>query len=579
MAGKGNRTLSISINNEYIKICEMSKKNNKVAVIHKAVTVPTPVRSYNDGTIRDRGALAKAIKVAMDSNRMESTKTVFSIASTKIATKEVIIPNVKANKIKDIITTNASEYFPVELEEYIINYLVLEKLEYENEDPKIKVMVMAMPEAMINAYYDLASSLGLEVKAIDFVGNSTYQTLKLQVDNAPSIVIQVENDATIVNILDNNVLQLQRTIPYGKSVVVNALMDSMRIKYDPALKKLQEQQLIHANFDGDPVTESLRYLITNVNRILDYYVTRNSNRPIEKAYIIGNATTMLGFKELFANELKLPIESIEQLNGVTTDKKTYVEASSIPTYIINIGAFINPVNFIPRSVQAEVKSKDDIRIFKVILGAAVVGSLILVVGSFAMMMSAKAERDTAQASVNQVKGIESVVNDYYEAKDIATDALAFQLLTYNNDDSLSGFITSLEQNMPSDISVKSMSVNSGEVTISGVASSKSSLALLVQKLKAVKNVNEVLIGSEAEVVDNEGVKTVTFSMTCTFMLDASLNPTQSAQTPTAPVKSATQAAATTAATQATQAATNATAATQAATNATAARSSTQAATR
>ena len=126
--------------------------------------------------------------------------------------------------------------------------------------------------------------------------------------------------------------------------------------------------------------------------------------------------------------------------------------------------------------------------------------------------------------------------------------------------------------MPSDISVKSMSVNSGEVTISGVASSKSSLALLVQKLKAVKNVNEVLIGSEAEVVDNEGVKTVTFSMTCTFMLDASLNPTQSAQTPTAPVKSATQAAATTAATQATSA-------TQAATNATAAQSSTQAATR
>ena len=127
--------------------------------------------------------------------------------------------------------------------------------------------------------------------------------------------------------------------------------------------------------------------------------------------------------------------------------------------------------------------------------------------------------------------------------------------------------------MPSDISIKSMSVNSGEVTISGVASSKSSLALLVQKLKSVKNVNEVLIGSEAEVVDNEGVKTVTFSMTCTFMLDASLNPTQAAQTPTAPVKSATQAAA------ATQTPAVTTAATQAATNATAAQSSTQAATR
>ncbi len=528
MANKGNRTLSISINNEYIKICELSRKNNKLTTIHKAVTVPTPPRCYNDGTIRDRAELAKAIKVAIDSNRMESTKTIFSIASSKVATKEVIIPNVKNNKIADIIMTNASEYFPVNLDEYIINFEVLEKLEYENQDTKIKVLVMAMPEAMINAYYDLAGSLGLEVKAIDYVGNSTYQTLKLQVDNSPSIVIQVENDATIVNILDNNVLQLQRTIPYGKSVVVNALMDSMRIKYDPALKMLQDQQLIHASFDGDPVTESLNYLVTNVNRILDYYVTRNSNRPIEKAYIIGNATTMLGFKELFTNELKLPIESIDELAGVVTDKKTYVEAVTIPTYIINIGAFLKPVNFVPRSVQDEVKSKDDIRIFKVILGASIVGSVVIIVSSFAMMMSAKAERDSAQSSVNQVKGIESVVNSYYEAKDTAADALAFQILTYNNNDSLAGFITSLEQNLPSDVTIKSMSSNSGEVTMSGVTSSKSSLALLVQRLKSVKNVQDVLIGSEAEVEDNEGVKSITFSMTCTFTLDASLNPTQSA---------------------------------------------------
>lgn len=544
MAGnKGNRTLSISINNEYIKICEMSKKSKNI-VIHKAVTIPTPVRSYNDGTIRDRGVLAKAIKVAMDSNRMESTKAIFSIASTKIVTKEVIIPDVKTNKIKDIIMMNASEYFPVQLEQYIVNYTVLEKLQYkdgENEETKIKVMVMAMPESIIDAHYDLASSLGLEIKAIDYVGNSTYQTLKTQIGTAPSIIIQVENDATIVNILDNNVLQLQRTIPYGKSVVVNALMDEARIKYDPALKRLQEEKILHTSFDGDPVTDSLNYLIMNVNRILDFYITRNSNRPIEKAYIIGNATTILGITELFSNELKLPIEPINELTGVVTDKKTYVEATSIPTYIINIGSFMNPVNFVPNSVQEAVKSKDDVRIFKIILGAAVVGSIILVAGSFAMMMSAKAERDAAQMSVDQVKGIESVVNEYYEAKDIATDALAFQVLTYNNDDSLAGFIASLEQNLPSDISIKSMSVNSGEVTISGVASSKSSLALMTQRLKAVKNVNEVLIGSEAEVEDNDGVKTITFSMTCTFILDVSLNPTQG-ESGNASTQAATQAA-------------------------------------
>ena len=194
------RILSITINNEYIKICEMTKIG-KLITVHKAVTVPTPERSYSDGLIKDRGTLAKTIKVALDDNRIMTTNVVFSLASTKIVTKEVIIPNVKNNKIADIIKTNATEYFPVNIEEYIIQYSILEHL--VNDENKIKMQVMAAPSEMIEAYYDLSSSLGFTIKSIDYVGNSTYQALKRQIDAVPSIVIQVENDSTIVNIFDN----------------------------------------------------------------------------------------------------------------------------------------------------------------------------------------------------------------------------------------------------------------------------------------------------------------------------------------------------------------------------------------
>ena len=38
------RILSITINNEYIKICEITK-GGKSIIVHKAVTIPTPERS------------------------------------------------------------------------------------------------------------------------------------------------------------------------------------------------------------------------------------------------------------------------------------------------------------------------------------------------------------------------------------------------------------------------------------------------------------------------------------------------------------------------------------------------------
>lgn len=507
------RILSITINNEFIKICEVTK-GGKSIIVHKAVTIPTPERSYSDGMIRDRGALAKTIKVALDDNRITTNNVVYSLASTKIATKEVIIPNVKSNKIADIINTNATEYFPVNIEEYIIEYSVLEHL--VDDENKIKVQVMAAPSEMIEAYYDLSSSLGFTINAIDYVGNSTYQGLKRQIDAAPSIVIQVENDATIVNIFNNNVLQLQRTIPYGKSVLVNAIMDAYTLKYEPALKKLQTEDLLHSSFGGDAITESLRYLVGNVNRIIDYYTTRNSNKPIERAYVIGNATTISGFNELFAHELNLSLVSIDKLKEVICDKKTYLDASTLPNYITNLGAFIAPVNFVPKNIAKNTKERDYSKFVKFVLTASIIGSIILVMVPLVTMLSAKSNRDTTKQNVDSIKDIESVVSDYYNAHDIALEALAFKTSTASNDDALGKFISTLETEMPSDISIKSMNVTDGVATLTGGASSKSSVALMIQKLSAIDYVSSVKVGSETETKDNAGIVSVTFSLACQF---------------------------------------------------------------
>lgn len=515
------RILSITINNEYIKISEISRLG-KVITVHKAVTIATPERSYSDGIIKDRTSLAKTIKVALDDNRITTTNVIFSITSTKIATKEVILPNVKQNKIGEIITTNASEYFPVNIEQYVIQHFVLERL--TNDENKIKVQVMAAPSEMIETYYDFASSMGFYVVAIDYVGNSTYQALKRQIDSVPSVVIQVENDSTIVNIFNNNILQFQKIIPYGKSVLVNAIMDSYSVKYDVALTKLQSENLLHTNFDGDPVTESMRYLIGNVNRIIDYFINRNSAKPVEKAYLIGNATTITGFADLFQNELNLPVICIDQLKDVICDKKTYLDISTLPNYITNIGAFIEPVNFVPRNLTENSKENDNTQIIKGALTASIVISALLIFVPFFMMISAKSNRDSLQKNVDRIKNIEDVVKDYYDSKDMASDAMAFRSLSVNNDDALAGFITSLESQMPSDISIKNMNITNGNVTITGGAGSKSSIALFIQRLSAVNNVAGVKIGSETETKDNSGIVTINFSLSCTFInTDSGIN--------------------------------------------------------
>lgn len=519
-----NRYLTINFNNEFIKVSEVSK-TNKGLVVHKAFSIPTPARAYRDGVIRDRNAIAKELTIVLQRHGITTTNVIYTISSTKIATKEVIIPYVAPKKIDSIVRMNATEYFPVNIEEYIIQTAVLETI-VNKDNPKkkeqLKLLVAAVPSKMIEEYYDFSSTMGFKVVAIDYLGNSTLQILKVQSDVENSVMVQIENDSTIISVFTNDVLQLQRTVPYGKTMLVNAVMEKRKIfNYDVALDILTKEQLIHSEFDGDDITEALRYLISNVSRIMDYQSSRNSNKPVDKVYLVGNATYILGLEELFRNNLNAPVESISFLKGVEADKKTYVEETALTTYIANIGAVINPLNFSPAASAAGADGKKsgsvDLGQMKLILGVAVVGAALLIIVPFVQMNLAKAEMEDAKARLEGIKSIEQVVEQYNIAQSRLNDVHQFTMMSINNNDVLMKFISDLEEVMPQGVQLTILSVDDGIVTMSGEATSKYAVAKFIMQLKSIDNTYEIFDESIQESIDDNLNITVGFNMSLAFV--------------------------------------------------------------
>lgn len=520
VSNQKNRYLTINFNNEFIKVCEVSK-TNKGLVVHKAFSIPTPARAYRDGVIRDRNAIAKELTIVLQRHGITTTNVIFTISSTKIATKEVIIPYVAPKKIASIIRMNATEYFPVNIDEYIIESSVLEVIENPDnkKDKKLKLMVAAVPDKMIEEYYDFSSTMGFKIIAIDYLGNSTLQLLKMQSEVDSSIMIQIENDSTIISVFEKDVLQLQRTVPYGKTMIVNAVMERRKIfNYDVALDILQKEQLIHPSFDGDEITESLKFLISNVSRIMDYQVSRNSNKPIEKAYIVGNATYILGLEELFQNSLNAPVESISFLKGVVADKKTYVEETTLTTYIANIGAVIAPINFVPHAISNTKKnSGTEFDQMKLVLGVAVVAAALLIIIPMVKMNVAKKEMEDAKTRLDGIKSIEGVMAEYSVSKANYDDVNTFRLMTVNNDDVICQFISDMEEAMPQGVQIKEMAVSDGVVTLKGEAFNKYAIAKFVQQVKTIDNVVSVFDYEIKEQVDDNFNLVAEFTFSCSFV--------------------------------------------------------------
>lgn len=508
------KLVSIVINNEYIKICEITK-SGKNSTVHKTVTIPAPEGCYEDGILIDIDTLSNAIKAVLVEHRFNSNSVVFSISSPRLATKEVLIPNVKANKIEKIVQANATEYFPVNMDEYIIQHTVLQEIEDQGQK-KLKIMVAAVPSEVVESYYDLAKALGLKVAFVDYAGNSTYQIMKQQIGEEVSLVIQVENDGTVINIFKENVLQLQRMVPYGKSMLVNAVMDKYGLKYDAATTKLQNETLLHSRFDGDEVTESLRYMASNINRVIDYYVSRN-RVSIQKAYLIGHSTTIKGFATLLSNELNMPITKVEALKGIVLDKKAYVEEATLTSYVTNLGAVVDPVDFVPRKMQEAGSKKENTKSIIIGFFGAIVVSALLVVIPLVQIVALNAQIGSLNKDIKGLSTINDVVNSYYNVKDKYNDVAAFAALTADSDDSLQDFVDYLEKNVPSDVVISGFTISSGAVSISGKAGSKASVALLIQQLQKNPAILNVDVPTISESKDSLGISQATFSLSCTFV--------------------------------------------------------------
>ena len=54
---------------------------------------------------------------------------VFTLSSTKVASREVMLPPLKDNRIQAVVETNASDYFPVDMSSYCIAHTLLERLQ------------------------------------------------------------------------------------------------------------------------------------------------------------------------------------------------------------------------------------------------------------------------------------------------------------------------------------------------------------------------------------------------------------------------------------------------------------------
>lgn len=492
---KSNRVLTVEITNESITVIEVTPSIKKQTNVHNALIFETPEDAYEDGALKDIDKIASAIRGQLESNGITNKNVIFILSSSKVVNREVLIPEVKENKVKGIVDANASEYFPVNIEDYVVSHSILEHVVDEDKTKQIKLMVVAAPISMVKSYYELGSMLGLTVQSIDYVGNAMLQLIKTQTSSmSTTMVIQLGSESTMLNIIKGDTLLLQRTVPYGTNTVVTEVMDEKGVDATTAMTLLQNERLITVDFDDNAATGAFRYLINNVGRVIDYYMTKNPDKPIDDVYLTGDGALIRGIDGLFKIQLNVQTRVMDSLYNIKFDPKIDLKIYN-PVYLIApIGAAFAPMGFQPVEVKTKSSSSSDYtKVGLVILGIGVVAAVGMTAVTMVMKNNAQAEQDNLNAQIAAIADIDQIVSDYDAAKAKLDDMHSMYDLTRSLNENVPMFLTALEQNLPKDIVVNEYSSSDTGISLSCVSKNYDAIAKFITELKKMDCISDAFV--------------------------------------------------------------------------------------
>lgn len=548
------KVISIETGIQWTKVAlvDYRKKNPPV---HEAFAFRTPEHAVEDGYIRDKDSLARALKEELVRRQILEKDVVFTLSSSKVVTREVMIPYVKDNKIKGIIDAQSRDYFPMDISGYTISYSKMDVVEDDGKK-QLKLLLVAIPDNLLGNYVSFAQLAGLKVETFDYIGNGCIQLMcDSFVDNA--MIIQLEEQATVISILENKKLAFQRVTPYGYGATISAVVDhpilgiddeekafdfllehnvifnkpSMPDNGDPAQQAIDQTQADEAYED---LAESLRYHLRIANTALDYYQNQVKKEFVGNVYLVGDGSRFAGIHKLFAQELPLPLQKIDfakiidlrNQNGVNDQKKAgkkkhqdytdpVMEESSNPRqpraatpvgFLSVIGAAVHPLDAKPKEMQAADSKKNDLHTAYVLLAGSLLLSLLLILGSSVRQLIAHSEH---RHLTDQLEALAYVQQTYDESSRVQQEEQVYVTIddaTKTKNEYLLPLIEQLEAELPSAIKVTSMQTDDNLITLNMTADRKITVGQMLLNLQNVTLLTDPSIPSMSEQTDEESGK-------------------------------------------------------------------------
>ena len=577
-----NRVLGIEIGQNLTRVVEIDYKT-KNPKVHSMFSFPTPPEMIDDGVVHADSIFRSMLYSKIKEKKINTNKVVFTLNSTRIASREMELPLVKEKQIKDILQMNASDYFPVDLSQYKLVHEVIEKID-KPEEKKMRLSVIAIPNEIISSYEELAADCRLQIVALDYSGNAIKQLMLREIPGDIKATIKIDETISTITVMDGDIIKLQRNVNYGLADAIEEIQDSelfgeylsftdavdvarrktcLELKSDviqPEIENAERDDMGH-EIDSERfkklranVNYTLANLVSSLGRVIDYYQSRNVDRPIDRIFLVGLGADFSGLSKLLTNELNYKVIPLQQFDGISVAKNINLAETKIAEFFNCVGATLKPLPItdekkakgnifttpiggmnnvlmeqgaqpplgpdgqpLPMPDGMEAQKGASLGIPLIILGVCVVASVGLIAYSIFANLVLTSDNMALKGRVSDLSYAQNIYDVYNQTKKDYDWTKLLESASSNKNDEITGFVDELEQKLPSEAKLVNMSVTTDGVSMTIKTGSKDIAADVIAQLRTFESIMVSNVSTITEEVDETGASKVQFTVECTYV--------------------------------------------------------------
>lgn len=278
--------------------------------------------------------LRVGVQELADRLKIKGSSVNYAVAGHTVFSRFVKLPPVQGDRMDQIVEFEARQNVPFPINEVIWDYEIV------SEMGETEVIIVAIKSDSLNETNDAVSQSGLKTSCVDLAPLALFNTFRYSYPDVDEPVVIIDLGARSTNLVFVEEGRFfTRNVLVGGAAITNAIAKEFSIGFGDA-----EQQKIAAGFvaqggaveeHSDPAIAALSKVIRNaatrlhgeIMRTINYYRTQQGGSQPKRVFVCGGGA-LLGNMTLFLEEkLKLPVEVLNPLRGVQTDRAVNAEAA------------------------------------------------------------------------------------------------------------------------------------------------------------------------------------------------------------------------------------------------------------